>query len=617
MYKKLKLVIYKWTPIFVSCALAVALLFYFRGNSFISNEILKYTIIIFSIPLWWGIIKSILNRHFGVDIIAGLALLVSVLLGQYITGTIILLMLSGGEALEVYALNRARKALSSLLTLMPEKAHIKTADGVKDVASSEVGVGMIIVVKSGEVIPADGVVVYGQSFVNESIMTGEAKQVMKEKDSPVLAGTTNTDSVLEIKVLKPLSESRLEGILSMVKKAEEGKAPFVRLADRYSVYFTIITIIMAFLAWVFSGDIIRVFAVLVIATPCPLILATPIAFMSGMSLASKKGIIVKDGGAIESLSRVKTLVFDKTGTVTFGVSEIDSVKSLSHLTEDEVLHLSASLDQLSTHILARSLLNSAKNKKIKLSYPDLFKEIFGSGVSGKINGKNHIFGKLNFLESFNISISENIKKVYSQSKESGIIPVYLADDKEILGVVFFKDEVRPEAKSLLLNLKNYGIRDIILLSGDKENVAHQVANDLGISKYKADCLPDEKLLYIKDIQSKNNGLVCMIGDGVNDAPALAQSDIGIALGTHGATVASDSADMVIISGNIEPIFDAYKISKQTVKIAKEGIFIGIGLSFIGMIFALFGLLPPFWGAIIQEGIDMTVILYALRAGVVA
>lgn len=601
-----------WTPFVALGSLLLVLTSYIFKINLFAEQISLVVLCVFSIPLWYEIISNILRRNFGVDLVAGLALLCSLVFGQYLPGIIVLLMLSGGEALESYAMNRARRALSDLLNLIPQKTHIKKENGVMDVDSSEIKINDHIIVKAGEVIPADGVVEAGESYVDESVMTGESVPNKKEVGSVVLAGTKNTDAALEIRVTKELSDSRLHTIINMVRQAEENKAPFVRMADKYSVYFTVFTIVMAALAYYFGGPI-RMLAVLVVATPCPLILATPIAFMSGMSRASRVGIIVKNGGALELLSKVDMCVFDKTGTITMGIPAIHDIRTFTDISSEDVLKISASLDQLSVHIFARSLVDHAHSKSHQLIYPDDFKEIFGDGVNGTINGNKYYFGKLAYLVKNGIVVGDELNKEYLKIRNEGIIPVYLGTGSSVVGEISFKDEVRPEARKVFSDLSTLGIKRFMLLSGDKDSVAANVAASMKINEYKAECLPDEKLTVVKDLQ-KSGLSVAMIGDGVNDAPALAQADAGIALGSHGATAASESADIVIVSGSIEKVPEAYKIAIRTVKVAREGIFIGIGLSALCMFVALFGKLLPLYGALIQEGIDIVVILYALRAG---
>lgn len=603
-----------WTPFVALGALLLVLVSYIFKINLFAEQLSLVVLCIFSVPLWYEIISNIVRRNFGVDLVAGLALATSLVFGEYLPGVIVLLMLSGGEALESYAMNRARRALSDLLNLIPQKTHVKKENGVIDVDSNEIKINDLIIVKAGEIVPADGVVEHGESYIDESVMTGESVPVKKETGSVVLAGTKNTDSAIEVRVTKELADSRLQTIINMVRQAEENKAPFVRMADQYSVYFTIFTIVMAGLAYYFGGPI-RMLAVLVVATPCPLILATPIAFMSGMSRASRAGIIVKNGGALELLSRIDMCVFDKTGTITMGVPAIHEVKSLSGISSDEIIKISASLDQLSVHIFARALVDHAHANinTHKLIYPNDFKEVFGDGVEGLINGEKYYFGKLAYLVKNGIKVSDELNKEYIKIRNEGVIPVYLGKGGELLGVVAFRDEVRPEARKVFSDLSTLGVKRFMLLSGDKENVASAIASDMKINEYKAGCLPDEKLIVIRDLQ-KSGLKIAMIGDGVNDAPALAQSDAGIALGSHGATAASESADIVIVSGSIEKVPEAYKIASRTVRVAREGILIGIGMSVVCMFFSLAGYLEPLYGALIQEGIDIIVILYALRAG---
>lgn len=605
------------TPFVVLLSLVVTFLLYRNGLESIYKNLLFVVLLVFSIPLWVEITESISKGRFGVDLIAGLALLVSLLYGEYIAGTVVLLMLSGGEGLESYAMYRAKRELSRLLSLVPTKAHIKTDKGIIDIDSKDVLKNTKIIVKAGEIIPVDGVVVSGFSYVDESIMTGEAMPIKKTEGSAVFAGTKNTDQVIEILTTKPLSESRLESIIAMVRRAEEERAPFVRMADNYALYFTLFTLIVATLSWIVSKDPIRLLAVLVVATPCPLILATPIAFMSGMSFLSKRGVVVKNGGALEELSRVKEFVFDKTGTVTFGVAKIHSIETFSEYTEDDVLKISASLDQLSVHVLAHALVEHAKKSlKENLIFPQNFKETFGDGVEGEINGTKYFFGKALFLEKQGVVVHKSIKEKYEKEKEEkGIAPVFLGKGQSLIGMIAFQDEIKNDARILFEKFKNLG-ESTSLLTGDKESIAKYVAGELGVEKYKANCMPDEKLSYIRNIKDSGKK-TAMVGDGINDAPALTEANVGIALGSHGHTASSDAADIVITSSSIFRVYDAYIISKHTVSVARQGILIGIGLSSIFMVVAAFGHLAPFAGALVQEGIDIAVIFYALRAGIIS
>ncbi len=598
------------TPIFALSGLLAGLIFYLLGNESLDHSIWMVTMAVGTIPILWRILKDISRGHFGVDIIAIVAIIASFVLGEYLAGNMILLMLSGGEALETYALKRARRELSSLISNAPTFAHIKKDEKLLDVSVADVKIDDIILIKPGEIIPADGVVVLGKSQVDESAITGESLPVEKIVGTVVSSGSINKSAVLEVRVMRLPSESKYEQIIKLVKQAEENKAPVVRLADRYSIWFTAITFVLACLAWFFSKDATRLLAVLVVATPCPLILATPIAMISGISKSASRGIIIKNGGALEKLAEIKAFIFDKTGTLTLGQPEIVQVLSFIE-NEKEVLRLSASLDQLSLHILARSLRAYALQEKIDLTIPTNFKENFGDGVIGEIDGNIFSFGKLKFLEKRGIEISKEILEKHESFKDKGQIVVYLGNATHVLGAIVFADVIRSEIKKVFSDLRNQGVDHLVMLTGDKKGVADIIAKELNLDDIHAEALPEDKVWQIND-HKKQFGKVAMIGDGVNDAPALSAADVGIALGGHGSSASSDSGDIVITVDNLERVGEAYKISKKVLKIAKQGIFVGIGVSVVLMIIASFGYISPVYGALLQEGLDVIVILNALR-----
>ena len=599
-------------PIFVSALLIISGVLYLFKLQIYASYLLVFTLVVFSLPLWYNLIRNVARGHFGVDIIAGVALISALFFREYLAGVIVLLMLSGGEALEQYALERARKDLTLLLSKAPQIAHRKVGEKITDVAIEDIHINDILIVKQGEVIPIDGIVIKGRSLVDESTMTGESIPSDKHPGSHVLSGTTNQDGVLEIRARRTSKESKFEQIVKLVREAEEKKAPIIRLADRYSVYFTAITFVLAFFAWGISKDPLRVFAVLVVATPCPLILATPIAIISAISKSAKKGIIIKDGGAIEQLSEARSFVFDKTGTITLGVPTVSGAEA-QWITESELIKKAASLDQLSDHVLSKALVDYATNEGMKLDYPEGFKEFFGEGVYGRIGRKKYYFGKLAFLKENGVRISERMRKIHNSAQESGKMAVYLSDEKKILGAIYFSDELRGESRYLFDKLREEGIGKIVMITGDRESVARRISQRVGIREHISQCLPECKFEKIKAMK-KGYGPLVMVGDGVNDAPALAEADIGIAISPHSANVASQSASAVIVSPDISKVYDLFKVSKKTVRIAKQGIFFGIGLSSVFMILASMGIVTPIAGAIIQEGIDVVVIFNALRIG---
>ncbi len=601
-------------PSFAFVGLISGLFFYLFTKTNFENYIWMTTIIIGIIPLVWKILKDIFRGHFGIDIIAIIAIIASFAMGQYLAGNIVLLMLSGGEALEAYALKRARRELSSLISNAPTFAHIKKDGNLIKVDVHEVKVGDIILIKTGEIIAADGIVILGKSQVDESALTGESLPSEKEIGSNVFSGSINKSDILEVKVIRSPAESKYEQIIALIKKAEENRAPVVRLADKYSVWFTLVTFVLALGAWFLAKDSVRLLAVLVVATPCPLILATPIAMISGISRSAKRGIIVKNGGALEVLAETHSFIFDKTGTLTLGQPEIVDVITFENKDKNEIIKISASLDQMSLHVLARSLQSYALKNKIDLTIPTNFKENFGEGVVGDINGETFFFGKLKFLEEKGIKISEDVLAKHILFKEKGNITVYCGNKDSILGIVVFADIVRPEIKNLFSNLRKEGVQNIVMLTGDKKSVAEVIAKELGIDDVHAEALPENKVHEVLD-HKKQFGRVAMIGDGVNDAPALTTADVGIALGGHGSST-TDSGDIVIMVDNLERVGEAYTIAKKTLKIAKQGIFFGIGISILLMIIAAFGYISPIYGALIQEALDVAIILNALRVNFV-
>lgn len=598
------------TAVVALVSLVAALIAYLSGNYDAAMPFLKWVLFAGLIPLWFEIVRDMVRGRFGVDLIAGVALVASFIFDQYLAGVVVLLMLSGGQSLEAYALRRARRDLSALLSRAPQTAHLREGGELRDIPVDSVAVDSIVVVKAGEIVPLDGVVMEGETFVDEATLTGESIPVEKSAGALVYSGTINKNGTISVRTTKTAGDSSYNKIVELVRSAESERAPLVRLADRYSVVFTAITFALALGAWLFTHDTMRILAVLVVATPCPLILATPIALISGMSRASARGVIVKGGGALENLASARTFIFDKTGTVTLGTPDVDSVFSYKG-TDDSVLSIAASLDQLSAHVLAQSLVAHAKARKVALETPSGFKEDFGNGVRGTIGGKEYVFGKLAFVSRFAKDIPLDVEHTLAAYRDEGKAIVYLADAQHLLGYVVFRDRIRTDSRALFDGLKNDGVSRVALLSGDRKHVAEHVAAQIGIREVFAESLPDDKLRIIRDIP-KSDRPVVMVGDGINDAPALAAADVGIALGSFGKTATSESADIVILNSKVGRVREVFHIARATIGIARQGIYIGMGLSIVAMVFAAFGYIRPVYGALIQEGIDVLVILNALR-----
>lgn len=558
--------------------------------------------------IWSSFFKKLWKGEFGIDIIAGIALLSTFFAKEYLAGVVVLIMYSGGQLLEEYAMRRAKKELSLLISSTPTKAHLQKGETFVETDLREINPGDIVLIKPKEIISVDGIVVEGDSFSNEAVLTGESEPVKKERNSLVFAGTENISNPLIVRVLKFANETKYNEIVELVKNNENHKAKIVRLADKYSIHFTILTFLVASLTWFLTENFTRVIAVLVVATPCPLLIATPVAIMSGMSRAYKKGVVMKTGASLETLSKITSFVFDKTGTITIGAPAVTRVVSLGKITENEILQVANSLDQFSTHIYANALKNYFGNNSLNEKVEN-FHEDFGLGVSGKIKGKEYLLGQKYFLESRNINFQKaNLKELEEKNSSQNI--VFLSDEKEILGAILFEDEVRAESKNVFTKFLENKKINISILTGDNKEKADKIASILSIKNVVANSSPKDKLDYIKNLQKTN--LVAMVGDGINDAPALTQADIGIAMATRGKTTASEVADLVILSNDLMAVYDAFYISRRTVYLAKQSIFIGIGASLVAMVFSSLGYISPLVGAVLQEVIDIIVILNALR-----
>lgn len=600
-------------PLFTLFGLIVGFILHFYGKENYDHYAWMATLIVGTLPLAYRMLKDMLRGHFGIDLIAIMAIITSFFLQEYLAGSVIVLMLSGGEALEDYALKRSSRELTKLLSLAPTLGHLKINGQIKDVPAGEIKVGDVFVVKPGETVPVDGIVQTGISEIDESSITGESVLSQKEQGSLVYSGSINKDAALEIMAQKEASESQYQRIVKLIKEAQDNRSPMVRLADRYAVWFTGLTLIISLGAWYFSGDALRFLAVLVVATPCPLILATPIAVISGISKSASRGIIVKNGGALEKLGEAKAIVFDKTGTLTLGEPKVLEIISVANnVTKEAVLNYSASLDQLSVHALGRALVNYAKiNLNESLVIPKNLKESLGSGVVGELNNNTYAFGRLDYLKTLGVNIPEAQEKQHTEYQNHGKIAVYLAENKTLLGLVIFADILRPEMKQVFKEISEHKIQKVFMLTGDKEAVAKKISAELGIADYRAEMLPEDKVEEVKKIKLQYSP-VAFVGDGVNDAPALAVADVGIALAAHGSSASSESADVVIMQNNLMRVHDAVHIAQSVMRIAKQSIYAGLGLSIVLMIIASLGYIQPVYGALLQEVIDVAVILNALR-----
>lgn len=557
-----------------------------------------------------SVIRGLLRRELGVDLIAVLAMVGSLVLGEYLAGAIIAVMLTGGAALERFAVARARRELSALLQRAPRVAHRRSGTDMIDVDIADVVVGDVLVVKPGEVVPADGIVAAGTAVLDESALTGESKPVQIGFQTPVRSGGTNAGAPFEVRVTASAAQSTYAGIIRLVKAAEESKAPFVRLADRYALAFLGLTVALAAAAWLAHGSAVRALAVLVVATPCPLILAAPAAIIAGVSRAAKHGIIVKGGGPLETLARATVLLLDKTGTVTSGRPQVVAVETLGRISSDDVVRFAASLEQVSVHPFAPAMLAEARSRSVELSFPVNVHEQMGTGISGTVEGKQIAVGQLAFVAP-NVPRTPELRAIDMRTAVEGSSSVYVSVDGSLAAVLLLQDPIRPEAPRALRSLRAAGITRIHMVTGDHPDVAELVGDVLGIDRVFAERTPEEKVEVIKRVRGE--GVAMMVGDGINDAPALALADIGVAMGARGATAASEAADVVLTADRLEGLLLATRIAQRTRRIALESVFVGMGLSLVAMAFAATGYITPVSGAVLQEVIDVLVIANALRA----
>jgi heavy metal translocating P-type ATPase len=563
------------------------------------------------VPLTWSVGRSLAGRDVGVDAIALIAIVGALALQEWGAAAVVALMLAGGNALEEAAAGRARRELRALVARAPRIAHrIGQAGSVEEVVVDEVAIGDSLVVRAGEVVPVDGVVSSREALVDESSLTGEPLPVLRARGEQIRSGTSNAGDVFELRTIRTAADSAYSAVVRLVREAELRKAPFVRLADRYAIFFLPVTIVVAGLAWALSGDPVRALAVFVVATPCPLILAAPIAFVSGVSRAAKVGVIVKGGGVIERLGKARTVLLDKTGTLTLGTPKVDSVVVFDGVGPDELVRLAASLDQLSAHPLAEALVHHAVGQGLTLSFPEHVTEEPGRGIAGVVEGRSVAAGSSTWLRARGYQPEDSR---HEGDGAAGRATIAVAVDGRAAGAIVMADRVRSDASELVSELQAAGIEQVAMVTGDRAAVGAEIGRTLGIDRVLSELGPDEKVEVVHTLQEQGSGPVIMVGDGVNDAPALALADVGIAMGTIGVTVSAETADAVIVVDRVDRVADAVRIGRRSLSIARQSVLMGMGLSLAAMGFAAAGLIVPIVGALLQEAIDVIVILNALRA----
>ena len=561
------------------------------------------------LPSVVSVFRELRRRRWGVDIVATLALLGSLIVGEYLAGAVIALMLATGRALEARASARAKRELTALLERAPTSVHRVEGDNVVSVGLDDVRRDDVLLVASGEVVPVDGIVT-SHAVLDESALTGEAALVDRTSGDPIRSGGVNAGGPFHMRATAVAADSTYAGILRLVREAEQARAPMLRLADRSALWFVPITIGLAFLAAVVARDPVRAVAVLVVATPCPLILAAPVALVGGLSRAAHRGVIVKNGAALEILGRADIVLFDKTGTLTEGRARLADIETDGRADPDEVLRLAASLDQVSAHALAAPIVRAARERRLELELPRDVVEDPGSGVRGVVAGHRVAVGRVAFVAASG-NAPAWAERLRRRTAYEGMANVFVSIDGLVVGALVLEDPLRPDAGRALQRLRAAGIKRIVMVTGDHPDVAKSVASAIGVDAVFAECSPADKVEVVRTESSA--GTVLMVGDGINDAPALAAASVGVAMGVRGATASSETADVVLMVDRIDRLADTLLLARWTRRIALQSITAGMVLSFVAMGVAAFGFLTPVAGALVQEAIDIAAILNALRA----
>ncbi|HZD73377.1 MAG TPA: heavy metal translocating P-type ATPase [Actinomycetota bacterium] len=561
------------------------------------------------VPLLASVVAGFRRREPGVDLIALLAMVGAVLLEEFLAGAVIALMLASGRALEARASGRASRELQALLERAPRSAHRYQDGELVVVPVGEVATGDRLLVMQGEVIPVDGRLEAAHAVLDESALTGESLPVERERGDPVRSGAVNAGPAVDLRATAAAADSTYAGIVRLVEQAQSHKAPFVRLANRYALAFVPLTLLIAGAAWLLARDPVRGLAVLVVATPCPLILAAPIAIVSGMSRAARRGIIVKDGGALETLATGRVLLLDKTGTLTAGSPRLREVKTFGQVEPAELLRLAASLDQASPHPLAAAITTAARQRGLALSLPTGVEERHGAGIRGLVDGHALALGNAEWAAGPELPAAA--RALRHRGTLDGASCVFAAVDGQPAGALVLEDPLRPEAARVLRALRRAGIRRIVMVSGDHAEVAESLGVAVGVDQVLSERDPADKVDAVE--AARGEGVAVMVGDGVNDAPALAAADVGVAMGARGATASSESADVVLTVDRLDRLAEAMRIARRSRAIAEQSVLVGMGLSLVAMLVAAGGWLIPVVGAVVQEAIDVAVILNALRA----
>ncbi|HQT76869.1 MAG: heavy metal translocating P-type ATPase [Rhodospirillales bacterium 20-64-7] len=555
-------------------------------------------------------LASLVRREIGLDIIALLSIGGAVALGEYVTAGVIGLMLSGGRALEGFAAERARRDMSALLSRVPRTASRYRDSQLETIPLASIAPGDRLLVRAGEAVPVDGFVRDSTAVLDESALTGEPIPVTHRRNESIRSGAINAGDPFDMEATAAAAQSTFAGIIRLVQAAQDTKAPSVRLADRAAFLFTPVAVGLAGAAWAITGDPVRGLAVMVVATPCPLILGVPVAVVSGLSRCAGRGVLVKGGGALEVLGRARTLFLDKTGTLTAGRARVATIETAPDVSGDDLLRLAASLEQTSQHSIAQAVVTAARGRDLPLGLPSDVTEEPGAGLTGMLDGRHVSVGSHAYVAA-RAAPADWTGRFLRRMGHEGATGAFVAADGRMLGAILLADEIRPDSPRALRLLRQAGITRLVMLTGDRQDVAEAIGAALGVDEVRAEQRPEDKLGAIAEARAA--GEVCaMVGDGVNDAPALAAADVGVAMGARGSGASSEAADVVLLVDRLDRLAEAFAVARGTRRIAMQTVAGGMGLSILAMIAAALGFLPPVSGAVLQEVIDVAAILNALR-----
>jgi len=602
-----------WIPATALLAILVGLAFLLGGHAHVAHRAWMAGLFLTGIPVVLHTFRGMLRGKFAADVVAMLAIITAALLATPLPGLIVVLMQTGGEALERYAEGRASEAVRALEEAAPRLARRLTGTTEEEVNVSAVGAGDELIVRPGELVPCDGVVVSGRSHLDTAALTGEPMPRLAEVGTAVMSGMSNLEGPLVIRVTAVAAESQYARIVQLVRHAQQSKAPMQRLADRYAVWFTPLTLAVCAVAWFASGDSNRVLAVLVVATPCPLILAVPVAVIGGINRAARRQVIFRSGRALEELGRTTVAVFDKTGTLTLGRPEVSAVWTRAPFTTPDVLRLAGAIEDTSGHLLARPVVSAARALVPALPEATDVVESAGRGIEGMVEGRRVLVGAASLLRDRLPGVTAEINALEREYHDAGgAVRAFVAVDGALAGVITYADGLRPGIERFMSDLRETGIRRTVLLSGDSAANTDVIARQLGVDEAYGDLLPEDKVRAVGDLVRAGFRVV-MLGDGTNDAPALGTASVGVALASGGGGITAEAADVVILADDPHRLLEAIHFSRWTAHVARQSVLAGLGLSSVAMFLAAAGFIPPTAGALLQEGIDVAVIVNALRA----